>query len=186
MSEFRMPALGADMEDGTLAEWWVKPGDRIRKGDIIAVVETEKGAIEVEIFEEGIVSEILVPVGTKVPVGAVLALIGDGAVKPAPPPVPQPLPQPQPKPQPQAPAPIRVTGPAAPAPPSVPAAAGAKITPAARRRAAELGLDPASMTGTGVYGSVTLADVEASVGAPVPAQPTALSASKGVRPARHW
>ena len=73
-----MPALGADMEAGTLVEWLVKPGDRVKKGDIVAVVETQKGAIEVEIFDEGIVSELVVPVGTKVPVGGVLAHIADG------------------------------------------------------------------------------------------------------------
>jgi pyruvate/2-oxoglutarate dehydrogenase complex dihydrolipoamide acyltransferase (E2) component len=68
-----MPALGADMEAGTLVEWLIKPGDRVKKGDVIAVVETEKGAIEVEIFDEGIVGEIVAPIGTKVPVGGLLA-----------------------------------------------------------------------------------------------------------------
>ena len=84
MSDFLMPALGADMEAGTLVEWLVKPGDRVKKGDVVAVVETQKGAIEVEIFDEGIVSELVVPVGTKVPVGGVLAHIADG--KPTEPP----------------------------------------------------------------------------------------------------
>ena len=53
MAEFRMPSLGADMEAGTLVEWLVKPGDRVKRGDIVAVVETQKGAIEIEIFETG-------------------------------------------------------------------------------------------------------------------------------------
>lgn len=168
MGEFRMPALGADMEDGTLAEWMVKPGDKVGRGDIIAVVETEKGAIEVEIFDEGIVSEIVVPVGTKVPVGAVLALIGDGAATPVRPPR-----QPEP-----AALPIRATRPAGPAPlPVQTVGARAKITPAARRRAAELGLDSAAIAGTGVDGSVTLADVEAA-GAPVLARPSAATAPR--------
>jgi pyruvate dehydrogenase E2 component (dihydrolipoamide acetyltransferase) len=79
VSDFLMPALGADMEAGTLVEWLIKPGDRIKKGDIVAVIETQKGAIEVEIFDEGIVSELVVPVGTKIPVGGVLARIGEGA-----------------------------------------------------------------------------------------------------------
>ncbi|KAF0136284.1 MAG: pyruvate dehydrogenase E2 component (dihydrolipoamide acetyltransferase), partial [Methylocystaceae bacterium] len=73
-----MPALGADMEAGTLVEWLVKPGDRVKSGEVVAVVETQKGAIEVEIFLEGVVSNILVPVGARVPVGTVLAQI-DGA-----------------------------------------------------------------------------------------------------------
>ena len=75
MTEFRMPSLGADMEAGTLVQWLVKPGDPIKRGDIIAVVETEKGAIEIEIFEAGQVERIIVDVGGKVPVGTPLAHI---------------------------------------------------------------------------------------------------------------
>ena len=60
MVEFRMPSLGADMEAGTLVEWLVKPGDQVKRGDIVAVVETQKGAIEIEIFETGQVEQILV------------------------------------------------------------------------------------------------------------------------------
>ena len=63
-----MPSLGADMEAGTLAEWRVRPGDGVKRGDIVAVVDTEKAAIEVEIFEDGIVQAILVREGEKVPV----------------------------------------------------------------------------------------------------------------------
>ncbi len=73
MAEFRMPSLGADMEAGTLVEWMVKPGDQVKRGDIVAVVETQKGAIEIEIFETGVIEKILVDVGTKVPVGTPLA-----------------------------------------------------------------------------------------------------------------
>jgi pyruvate dehydrogenase E2 component (dihydrolipoamide acetyltransferase) len=74
-SEFRLPALGADMDEGTLLEWHVAPGARVKRGDVVAVVETDKGAIDVEIFLEGVVSEIVVAPGTKVPVGTVLALL---------------------------------------------------------------------------------------------------------------
>ena len=87
-----MPALGADMEAGTLVEWLVKPGDRVKSGDVVAVVETQKGAIEVEIFLEGVVSNILVPVGARVPVGTVLAQIDGARAPPRRPPLnPQPL-----------------------------------------------------------------------------------------------
>jgi len=48
--DFRMPSLGADMEAGTLVQWLVKPGDKVKRGDVIAVVETQKGAIEIEVF----------------------------------------------------------------------------------------------------------------------------------------
>ena len=58
MIEFRMPTLGADMEAGTLVEWLKKPGDAVARGDIIAVVDTEKGAIEVEVFDAGVRTRI--------------------------------------------------------------------------------------------------------------------------------
>ncbi|MFE2064375.1 dihydrolipoamide acetyltransferase family protein [Streptomyces sp. NPDC059467] len=75
MSEFTMPSLGADMDEGVLQEWLVAPGDQVRKGDVVAVVETDKAAIEVECFESGTVGRLLVPAGTRVPVGTPLAEI---------------------------------------------------------------------------------------------------------------
>jgi pyruvate dehydrogenase E2 component (dihydrolipoamide acetyltransferase) len=78
MGEFRMPSLGADMNEGALVEWLVQPGDTIVKGQPIAVVDTAKSAIEVECFEDGVVERLLVDPGTTVPVGAVLAVLGDG------------------------------------------------------------------------------------------------------------
>lgn len=75
MIEFLMPSLGADMEAGTLVEWRKKPGDTVKRGDIIAEVETQKGLIEIEVFDEGIIGELLIKEGTKVPVGTVMALI---------------------------------------------------------------------------------------------------------------
>ncbi|MDE3147781.1 MAG: 2-oxo acid dehydrogenase subunit E2, partial [Acidobacteriota bacterium] len=53
MGDFTMPSLGADMEVGTITRWLVHPGDRVRRGDIVAVVQTDKSDIEVEIFEDG-------------------------------------------------------------------------------------------------------------------------------------
>lgn len=78
MGEFVMPSLGADMDEGTLVEWLVKEGDVVAKGDIVAVVDTTKSAIEVEVFEPGVVEKILVEPGTTVPVGTPLALLGAG------------------------------------------------------------------------------------------------------------
>ncbi|HXX02737.1 MAG TPA: biotin/lipoyl-containing protein, partial [Xanthobacteraceae bacterium] len=75
MVDFRMPSLGADMEAGTLVEWLVKPGDWVKRGDIVAVVETQKGAIEIEVYEAGRIEKILVDLNTKVPVGTPLAQI---------------------------------------------------------------------------------------------------------------
>lgn len=75
MIEFRMPNLGADMEAGTLVEWRKKPGELVKRGDIIAEVETQKGLIEIEVFDEGIIGELLIKEGTKIPVGTVMAVI---------------------------------------------------------------------------------------------------------------
>ena len=75
MGVFTMPSLGADMESGTLVEWTVEPGDTVKRGDIVAVVETQKGAIEIEIFEEGTVSELTAELGKELPVGAPLAVV---------------------------------------------------------------------------------------------------------------
>lgn len=160
-----MPTLGADMEAGTLVEWLVKAGDRVKRGDVVAVVETQKGAIEVEIFDDGTVSELLVPVGQKVPVGTILARIDGGraeepgGVRPAAAPAAVP--------------PIVAGRPAVSVPPTAqppvvaePAVPRVKMTPAARRRAVELGLELTTLRGTGIDGSVTLADVEAAKTAP--------------------
>ena len=70
-----MPSLGADMEYGTVLEWLVKPGDTVKRGDIVAVVDTSKAEIEVEIFDDGVIDELLVPEGTRVPVGTVVATV---------------------------------------------------------------------------------------------------------------
>jgi pyruvate dehydrogenase E2 component (dihydrolipoamide acetyltransferase) len=166
VAEFRMPSLGADMEAGTLVQWLVKPGDRIKHGDIVAVVETQKGAIEIESFQSGQIEKFLVDVGTKVPVGTPLAEIrAEGEAKPAeakpaaaaaaPPPVAKP-----PAPAAAAPPPARPA-----APPIAPAAAGTRSSPAARRLAEERGIDLSTVTGTGPQGAITSADVERRLGA---------------------
>lgn len=81
MIEFQMPSLGADMEDGILIEWKKKPGDVVKRGDIIAEVETQKGLIEIEVFDEGSIAELLIQEGAKVPVGTKMALIQPNAVE---------------------------------------------------------------------------------------------------------
>jgi pyruvate dehydrogenase E2 component (dihydrolipoamide acetyltransferase) len=75
VSEFQMPSLGADMAAGTLLAWRKSPGDQLAKGDTIAEVDTDKGVIDVEVFHPGVLDEILVAAGTKVPVGTPLARI---------------------------------------------------------------------------------------------------------------
>ena len=79
MTLFLMPSLGADMEAGTLVEQLISPGDMVHRGDIIAAIETQKGVIEIECFDDGILQQWLVELGRKVPVGTPLARIGPAA-----------------------------------------------------------------------------------------------------------
>jgi pyruvate/2-oxoglutarate dehydrogenase complex dihydrolipoamide acyltransferase (E2) component len=94
MTPFRMPMLGADMEAGTLIEWLKHPGDAVKRGDIIAVVDTQKGAIEIEVFEDGVIGQVLVQPGAEVPVGTPLAMIRSTGVPAAVPAAPVPAPKP--------------------------------------------------------------------------------------------
>lgn len=152
-----MPSLGADMEAGTLVEWLKRPGDRVARGDIVAVVETQKGAIEVEIFEEGVIGELLVEPGTTVPVGTPLARLSGGV--PAAPRAAVAGPSSSA----QAPsAEAARTPPDAAAPPAQAPGAVEHVTasPAARRLAAERGVDLATVKGTGPGGAVVSEDVE--------------------------
>ncbi|WP_243978267.1 dihydrolipoamide acetyltransferase family protein [Vibrio natriegens] len=71
--DITMPALGADMRDGTLMEWQIKPGDHVEKGDIIAIIETSKGAIDMESYHTGTITELLIEPDIKLPVGSVIA-----------------------------------------------------------------------------------------------------------------
>ncbi len=168
MVDFLMPSLGADMEAGTLVEWLVKPGDRVKRGDVVAVVETQKGAIEIETFQAGQIEQILVNLNSKVSVGTPLARIRtDGeeksaAVAAAPPPGAPARPA----------APVVV--PAAPAvapPPVTPAApprpapgVAARVSPAARKLAQERGIDLVTVIGSGPGGAITSDDVERHLG----------------------
>jgi len=152
-----MPSLGADMDAGKVIEWLVKPGDVVHRGDIVAVVDTDKADVDVEIFEDGIVEALLVAPGEKVAVGTPLARIGpagDGAAA-------------GPMPAPPAP-PARSEPPPAPRPPAAPAP-GAVHSPLVRRLATERGVDLETLAGTGPEGTVTRADVEQALPAPAPA-----------------
>jgi pyruvate dehydrogenase E2 component (dihydrolipoamide acetyltransferase) len=157
MAEFTMPALGADMETGKVVEWLVKPGDRVKRGDVVAVVETHKGAIDVECFQDGVIDE-LAPLGVEMPVGAVLARVmraGEGAAAAM-----------AAQPSASAVSPPGAAALAVPAPEAVamrqlpPPGTRARISPAARQRAEALGVDAELLRGSGADGAVTLADVE--------------------------
>ena len=75
MIEFSMPSLGADMEDGVFVEWRVAPGARVARGQVVCVVETQKGAIEVEIWEAGTIARLIAEPGQRIPVGQSMALL---------------------------------------------------------------------------------------------------------------
>lgn len=81
MYEFKMPALGAEMTHGKLIEWKIKVGDTIKRHDIVAVIDTDKAAIEIESFGEGIVEKLITTIGEQVPVGTVMALIRETGEK---------------------------------------------------------------------------------------------------------
>ena len=164
MVDFRMPSLGADMEAGTLVEWLVKPGDQVKRGDVVAVVETQKGAIEIEVFEAGKIEQILVDLNTKVAVGTPLARIRTelegplGVVPAAPPPAAPAIPL-------AAPPLVRAPVALPPPPPIEPgAAARVRVSPAARRLAEARGIDLSTVTGSGSAGAITYADVERRLG----------------------
>ena len=150
MKDFTLPALGSDMDEARLLEWRVKPGDRVARGQVVAVVDTSKAAVDVESWQEGVVFELLAQPGETLPVGAVMATLlepGESAQtakhterKPAP----------------------AVFAAAAPAttPAPVLVAARRRISPAARKLAQEHGLDLDTLAGTGPDGAVTLQDVQ--------------------------
>lgn len=184
MAVFKMPSLGADMEDGKLVEWLVHPGDTVHRGDVVAVVETQKGAIEIEIFEEGVVERIEAALGQTLPVGAPLAVIrgvgeAEAAVSApvaAPEPKVEPTMVPAPEPVPAAPKPA---GPPEPVPAPAPApladptqppvtATDLAASPAARVRARETGVDLEALRGSGPGGAILLRNVDAAAGQGVP------------------
>ena len=164
-----MPSLRADMEAGKLVEWLVKPGDRVKRGDIVAVVETQKGAIEIEIFEAGQISDILVELNEKVPVGTPLALIQTeseaqaGSVTAASPARPTVPPATTPF------SPLERAAPGLPPspPPQMPGAGrGLRVraSPAARRLADANGIDLPAIAGSGPAGAISYRDVEQHIG----------------------
>lgn len=203
-----MPSLGADMEAGTLLEWLVKPGDAVHRGDVVAIVDTDKAAIEVECFDDGVVGELVVPAGQKVPVGTVLATIAGPEAAPS------------------APQPAQVISPlvrhlaeqrdvdlgavAAAKPDGVvhradvehavprgrhhakattrsrPRGTGVRASPMARRLAAEAGMELSRITGTGTGGAISARDVREAIvktEQPAPERPATAATADSMRQA---
>ena len=152
-----MPKLSDTMTEGTLIKWHKKLGDTVSIGDVLAEVETDKATMEMEAFDEGVITEILIQEGEKAPIGGVLAVLdGDS----------------------ESPAPAAKTAAKAPAPASPQAAPQAapapqashggrvKASPLARKVAGALGIDLSSVTGTGPAGRIVKEDVENASSAP--------------------
>ncbi len=154
-----MPSLGADMEAGTLVEWLTKPGDEVKRGQVVAVVETQKGAVDVEIWEAGTVDKLIVETGRKVPVGELLALLRtSGESTTAVPETPETL-------EPQRVATVSALAIASPsrvetAPVSAVASARLRVSPSARKLAEELGIDITLMRATEPGAVISRADIE--------------------------
>jgi pyruvate dehydrogenase E2 component (dihydrolipoamide acetyltransferase) len=171
-----MPALSPTMEKGNLAKWLKKEGEKVKPGDIIAEIETDKATMEVEAVDEGTLAKIVVPEGTTdVPVNQLIAVLaGEGedakAAASAAGSATAPKPAEEPKPEPAA-APAKAEAPApkraapAPAPAAAPATNGhARIfsSPLARRLAKEAGIDLARIAGSGPHGRVVARDIAAA------------------------
>ncbi len=194
-----MPALSPTMEEGNLAKWLVKEGDKVKSGDVIAEIETDKATMEVEAVDEGIVAKLVVPAGSQgVKVNSVIAILAgegedvgaaaSGTLSAAPAPVAA------------APAPVAGATPAVAAPVAVaaapvavasaPAISGGNRTfasPLARRIAKDAGVDVAKVKGSGPKGRVVKADVEAAISggtgkATAAAAPTAVSTAPAAAP----
>ncbi|GIU94489.1 MAG: acetyltransferase component of pyruvate dehydrogenase complex [Gaiellaceae bacterium] len=168
MADFVMPALGADMSAGTLLEWLKQPGDRVEKGEIVAVVHTDKADVEVEVFTSGVLEEVFVEPGTEVPVGTVLARIREDGASPT--------------------EVARSAAPGAGKPSSTPVEEPRLlISPSARQLARELGVDPATIRGSGPGGRIQRKDVEAAAraraGAPAAAEAAASPTGAATTPA---
>jgi len=194
--ELKMPALSPTMEEGTLAKWLVKEGDKVASGDILAEIETDKATMEFEAVDEGTVARILVPEGSEgVKVGAPIAILAgegedasaaappkaDTAVPAAPKAAPEPKADATPKsPPPQSP----VETPAAPPQPAAPPRAEGdrvKASPLARRLAQAQNIDLSSVQGSGPGGRIVRADIDAAVGK-APAAAPAGAPSVGAAP----
>lgn len=197
-----MPQLGETVTEGTITKWMKKVGDSVALDEILFEVSTDKVDSEVPSPASGVISEIIINEGDTAEVGAKLAVISDGDAAPAPAPAAEQAPAPAPEP---APAPVVEEAPTfappsapepapAPTPAPAPAAAapsseGILLSPLVRKMIADNNLDASTITGTGVGGRITKADVEkaiagnASAPTPAPTQAPAVPSAPAPAPA---
>lgn len=151
-TNIEMPKLSDTMTEGTLLTWHKKVGDEVEIGDIIAEVETDKANMEVEAFDEGTITSILIQEGEKAPIGGTLAVLdGDGSDTAAPAAAPS-----------SEPAAAEETPAATPAAPATADGSRIKSSPLARKIAEEKGVDLATLTGSGPGGRIVRADVDSA------------------------
>ena len=172
-----MPKLSDTMTEGTLVKWRKKEGDVVEVGDVIAEVETDKATMEMEAFDSGLLHQHLVKEGGKVAIGAQIGLLWKkGEKPPAPGELPPPVSAKAPAASAAAPA-AAASAPAAPAAPVREPGARIKVSPYAKKLAAEKGIDLATIAGTGPGGRIVSADVLSAKSAP------AAPAARGTAPA---
>ncbi len=161
MIEFKLPSLGADMDEGKLLEWKVGVGDTVKKGQVIAVIDTAKAAVEVECWQDGTVDTLIAEIGQVMPVGTVMATLLEPGAQPG-----------------VAAAPLRGPAVAAAAAPAI--QRRRMVSPAARKHAEEKDIDLDTIEGTGPRGAVTLEDVERVAAAkPTPAVTPPMAGTAG-------
>ncbi|SOC20234.1 dihydrolipoamide acetyltransferase family protein [Stappia indica] len=156
-----MPAISPSMTSGKLVRWHVEPGTRVRQGDILAELETDKAAMDIEAPADGVLETILVPGGTAdVPVETPIGILASGAAEPAVEPDLAPAPDVAP-----APAPVAEPAPASAVDPDAPPR---RISPLARRLAREMGVETDGLRGTGPKGRILAADIREAAERPAP------------------
>ena len=181
-----MPALSSTMTEGKIVEWLKQPGDKVGRGESVLVVESDKADMDVESFNEGYLAAVLMPAGSTAPVGETIGLIveteaeiadaqakagsgggGAAAAAPATPAPSAPAPAVSPAAAPAAPAPVAPPAPVA-APPAPVASHGRVVaSPRAKKLASQMGVNLASVRGSGPNGRIQAEDVERAAGRPV-------------------
>ena len=178
-----MPALSSTMTEGKIVEWLKQPGDKVARGESVLVVESDKADMDVESFQDGFLAAVLMPAGSSAPVGETIGLIveteaeiADAKANAPAAPVAAAAPAPAPAP---APTPAAVQAPTpSPAPTPAPAAAPVVVAPVvndgrivasprAKKLASQMGVDLATVRGSGPHGRIQAEDVEQATGQPI-------------------
>ena len=172
-----MPALSSTMTEGKIVEWLKQPGDKVARGESVLVVESDKADMDVESFQDGYLAAVLMPAGSTAPVGETIGLIveteaeiADAQAKAPSAPAAAPAPAPAPAPAAvQTPAPTPAPAPVAAPAPSAPVVNDGRIvaSPRAKKLASQMGVDLATVRGSGPHGRIQAEDVEQASGQPI-------------------